>query len=446
MTRDTLRSLGLAALLGVAAGCHDMQHDPPPEPDAAVRPDARVVRACPEALLSCASTLDGVDRTQPSTREPFELAWSARFRSAAGLAVLGAHQQLAVRSDERAIHLLDVRTGATQLSIDAGEPLALSISADADDNIYVAGRTLHAFSATGFERWSVALDTEAGLAAAPTIGDGLVYVLTPTTLRALSTTHGGQRWSRAIDSDVGRSAGRGDTLVVPTAGDGYLALDAATGAERWRSRQCPHRRYSADPIATRTGFVMMESDKLGSTDPPTIRFTMDSCGGKLATLPRTQSSLVLEAPDGQLLTSPSSGDGLDVGSFGLFDVATGKPTRGLAVGSGDYRTRIDSRELLAIGADGYAYFLHDEQPSPSTSGEPRLFVRRFSLRTGQLVGTVELADAFFSHATGVTMDGSGVLYIARQTSVVAVRTPSPGPAAGRWSLPDGNMRGSRWLN
>ncbi|MCC6998544.1 MAG: PQQ-binding-like beta-propeller repeat protein [Deltaproteobacteria bacterium] len=445
--------LGLAALLGVGAGCHDMLHDPPLEADAAVRPDARPMRACPEALVSCASTLaTSGEPALPSTREPFSLAWTVELEQVAQAIVLERSQLLAVRARAQGIVLLDLASGKERRAIDVREPLSWSISADADDNMYVVGKKLHSLSAAGFERWSAALPGrsaaypgEPGVGSAPAVGAGLVYVATEFGVHALSTVNGGQRWMHAVAPGFRvRLAGRGDTLVSPTAGDGYLALDAATGEPRWRSRMCPHLLHSADPIATRAGFLLAEFDDDPGGGRPwrSSHFTMSVCGEPLASLPRYQFRSALEAADGRLLTL--DGEGL---WYGLSHAITGKRSDGFTLGIDASTTQLIRTDLLAIGADDFAYLLVASHPSPSTLGPETVSVYRLELATGAVDGVVPLGNLLDNQLVSASMDSRGVLYLTMRYSgkVMAIKTPSPGPA-GRWSLPDGDMRGSRWLN
>ena len=61
---------------------------------------------------------------------------------------------------------------------------------------------------------------------------------------AIDTADGKLRWSAALDSPLGLTERlwlSGDRLIVPTASDTVVALDAAGGAERWRA--APGRRW-----------------------------------------------------------------------------------------------------------------------------------------------------------------------------------------------------------
>ncbi len=447
-------SLALAALLGVAAGCHDMLHAPPPEVDAAVRPDARVMRACPEPVLSCASQLaTSGEATPPSTREPFAIAWTVEREQVAQAIVLERSQLLAVRYYAQGIALLDLHSGKERKAIDVKEPLSWSISADADDNMYVVGKKVHSISAAGFERWSVALQGQSaaypnqpGVGSAPTIGAGLVYVATEFGVHALSTVNGGQRWMQPVASGfMARLAGRGDTLLTPTAGDGYLALDAATGEPRWRSRMCPHLLHSADPIVTRSGFLLAEfdDDPGGGRPWASKQFTLGTCGQPLAALPRQHYRSALEAGDGRLLTLDRDGR-----LSGPSHPITGKRSDDFTLGIDGNTTQISHIDLLATGADGFAYLLVASQPIPSPLGPESTSVYRIELATGAVDGVIGLGSLFDNQLVSASMDSRGVLYLTMRYSgkVMAIKTPSPGPAVGRWSLPDGDMRGSRWLN
>jgi outer membrane protein assembly factor BamB len=112
---------------------------------------------------------------------------------------------------------------------------------------------------TGKEKWSTPIGRDpekgyntgwgAGTRGAATVGDGLVYAMTATgDLAAVQTSDGKVKWKKDLVKDYGGNIpdwgysespllDNGKLLVTPGGKDGAIvALDAATGADLWRSK------------------------------------------------------------------------------------------------------------------------------------------------------------------------------------------------------------------
>ncbi|MDX1421188.1 MAG: PQQ-binding-like beta-propeller repeat protein [Rubricoccaceae bacterium] len=117
-------------------------------------------------------------------------------------------------------------------------------------------------AATGVELWAHRPDSLAAFFATPTlVGGGRVAVADDAgrvTTYALST--GRVVWSATLDAPVHETpAAALDLLVVPTTRGAVVALDASTGAERWRHAADPGVLF-ASPAATPDAILVGGSD------------------------------------------------------------------------------------------------------------------------------------------------------------------------------------------
>lgn len=116
-----------------------------------------------------------------------------------------------------------------------------------------AGRSNYAPAATGptepvAELWRVSAVADLST---PVVADGTLYVAdVGGTVLALDARTGAERWRRTVGAGAGAPRFVDGDLYVPTA-DAVVALDAADGAERWR-RAVPGR---GDVLATGRGVV-----------------------------------------------------------------------------------------------------------------------------------------------------------------------------------------------
>jgi outer membrane protein assembly factor BamB/predicted phosphodiesterase len=232
-----------------------------------------------------APQIDGVVRGLEiaTGAERWRHALSANVSSEAGAlfappAVAG---ELAIVGHQRRLVALDAATGTVRWSVDpvpegADSQSAAAVAIAGELAIGAFNRALGGVSAwdlaTGAPRWRfVGEGTETiAINAAPVLGDGLVYIVSGAT-DVTALDHGGRpRWRARLDPDgfdwghatVGSPALADGVLVVPTLATHVVALDAATGAERWRHPATPgplrttHYRgarpagFAASPVIT----------------------------------------------------------------------------------------------------------------------------------------------------------------------------------------------------
>lgn len=135
------------------------------------------------------------------------------------------------------VYALDAASGAIRWTLDAGggtvpRPVVV------DGVAYIGGATVHAVEATSGERmWTAAsaLEYIPGRYSIISVSQGTVYVGSDTEVVALDAATGRTRWrSRfAVRLESGPTVGAGG--VYAGGGDGQVyALDAATGRLRWR--------------------------------------------------------------------------------------------------------------------------------------------------------------------------------------------------------------------
>jgi outer membrane protein assembly factor BamB len=114
-----------------------------------------------------------------------------------------------------------------------GETAYLLVDGRAE-NVY-AERTAELVAldlSSGAEQWRYAAETADPLAA-PSVGDGVVYASLGGAVHAVDASEGTREWRFATGFDRPSRPAVGDGVVYLSAKNVY-ALDAATGAERWR--------------------------------------------------------------------------------------------------------------------------------------------------------------------------------------------------------------------
>lgn len=137
------------------------------------------------------------------------------------------------------LYALGATDGQTEWSLPTGTSFVASPTVR-DGTVYAvaANGVVYAFGAeSGSLDWQrVAIkttDQQTPANAAPTVAEDTLFVV-DTTLRALATDDGSERWSAATKQPItGAPAVEGGVAVVPT-GAGVVAFDSDTGRRRWR--------------------------------------------------------------------------------------------------------------------------------------------------------------------------------------------------------------------
>jgi outer membrane protein assembly factor BamB len=135
------------------------------------------------------------------------------------------------------VYALDVASGAVRWRFPT-DGFLRSSPAVAGGTVYVASTSFYAVdAATGAERWRVA---GAGGYASPAVaGDTVFAAGNDGVLRALDRATGGLRWQVALGTMCSPAVAGGTVYIGTTDRIGnhlspFFALDAASGAERWR--------------------------------------------------------------------------------------------------------------------------------------------------------------------------------------------------------------------
>jgi eukaryotic-like serine/threonine-protein kinase len=169
--------------------------------------------------------------------------WRASLGAEAAGSPLVTAGLVIVGDSKRVVHALSAGDGSARWTVPTDGPIAGAAAATSDIAV-VATTTGSAYAIEipgGTVRWKTAVGGAVGSSVA--IGDGLVYLGAGPNLVALALADGRIRWKQSV-SAVGR-------IGTPTAADGLVfaatgldggdasvygvaAIDAATGASRWR--------------------------------------------------------------------------------------------------------------------------------------------------------------------------------------------------------------------
>jgi outer membrane protein assembly factor BamB len=153
------------------------------------------------------------------------------------------------------LYALDLQTGEQQWEFDTHGGTVTPVAVVGDLAIIAStggqqrGTDVQALSAvyaveraTGTERWHAEMGEAEGILSGPAVVDGVVYVgvssfaLNNGYVLALDAATGEERWRTTVDAPMfaGQIAVGGGHVIVPGGqANTVVALDAATGAERW---------------------------------------------------------------------------------------------------------------------------------------------------------------------------------------------------------------------
>jgi len=163
----------------------------------------------------------------------------------------------------------------------------------AGDLVYVSSNALYAIdAASGEESWRF---TAGAAWSPPTVGDGVVFAAsadssddpgdgdTPATppaqqngnVHAVDAQTGAERWRYPVTTAVQNAPVVADGTLYFVA-DGLYALDAATGTQRWHSREIGVHGVSQLVHGTETVFLIDEGESLTAVDTASgsVRFTV----------------------------------------------------------------------------------------------------------------------------------------------------------------------------
>jgi outer membrane protein assembly factor BamB len=184
-----------------------------------------------------------------------------------------AHGLLYVGTIDGALFALDAETGAERWRVTSSVRGWAPRPAVDGDSVYAAFPDKHVYALdamTGETRWSFATDIETG--AEPAVVDGVVYFsFSPDVLETRQTEEDPRAVVFALDTATGQPqwtfTGVGPFISAPTIADGLvyivsgnteagsdltIAIDAATGIERWRA---PLDNSNGNSIAVADGAV-----------------------------------------------------------------------------------------------------------------------------------------------------------------------------------------------
>jgi outer membrane protein assembly factor BamB len=137
--------------------------------------------------------------------------------------------------------------------------LADGIAVADDSTLIVTGDSVYGVRPGGTVRWSRAPGAASAVVGTGGIGYYYYRIGAIGTLAAFQTTDGSEAWSVSVDSaPTGFGVGpvlTADGAVIFAAGRRFIALDAATGVERWRHQVAGNPM--ASPLLTDSGLLIV---------------------------------------------------------------------------------------------------------------------------------------------------------------------------------------------
>jgi len=179
---------------------------------------------------------------------------ATRWRRALGEAIVSppavaptAVGVLTLAGLESVLYALDPSTGETLWQLHPGPARALPLLAAAGDTLFVplsSGSTVAYAASDGRQLWSSAADARSALISAQQVSDTLLVLATDTGVVALDRASGAERWRAQLPELPLEPRVLGGSVYARTVGGTIIALDASDGTERWRSEVGTLRRQA----------------------------------------------------------------------------------------------------------------------------------------------------------------------------------------------------------
>jgi serine/threonine-protein kinase len=331
----------------------------------------------------------------PAFRTPPDLVWETSINPAYFLAYHDG--TLYSGSTSGALYALDAQTGAQRWRV-AGFGAALSPIAIAGDAILAGGfnNSIQALNRhTGEALWTFTADGRA--MAQPLIIGERAYVPATKTLYALQLETGEILWEAPLgnqreDDYIGGPAFESRTLFL-SVGKAVVALDAETGAERWRiEKEMPFN------------FIAVDDARVYVGNGDGLFYAFEQATGEVA--------WEFESGAEMWFAPAVTTDTVYVGAFNGFAYALDSTT-------GEKRWEFDTGQLIVsdmVVSDGLLYFsnCNHELRQPE---ECRLYAREAS--TGAPVWEFSMTATQLS----TPVLGQDAIYIMLNRSVAALRYP-----------------------
>jgi outer membrane protein assembly factor BamB len=359
-------------------------------------------------------------------------------------------------SDGGALHFLDRQGNEVALHNDFSPGRMSAPVADETGTIYVVSEhSLKSFDGDGHLQWSVpggGLTDEWALHETPIVGPNAVFIAdSHGTVRAVDKRTGEDLWSITVPTGLRPGMGLDGDIAVMTSGKRFPVLDAATGHVRFEI--ATERGAFVGPMGAGAGFGWVTAEGIG--DSRTLTTLRDAEGRVRAALPASSAVshilmartvdlggrlLVVDDPDGNVAT------GLRLRRFDCNGVEGPATDLRLDAGPGyvaalvpgaDGHTYVGvARNDGAGGFDVYAFDVNFDEVF-------RYHLDRTSQPNQGVVSPVVLTD-------------DGVLYVLSQRymmespyllfELLAIQTPSPGPARTGWAGPRFDQGAGAWGN
>ena len=199
-------------------------------------------------------------------------------------------ETLYLATDDGAVAALSVSTGEVLWRVETDDYLATP--AAAGGLVFVGGRNVAALDATtGRERWS--FRPNGPIYASPAVVDGIVYVASRWTnldespvaggVHALDARDGEPIWEVSVPGELTASPAVADGVIYLHSKSGLFALDAATGQELWQVPVGAHELFGSMPAATDGTVYVVGWQALGAgadADSEQVLLALDAASGQ----------------------------------------------------------------------------------------------------------------------------------------------------------------------